>query len=51
VVENLIDVAHTEKIVLVDAQGTIRGFYGPEVESTNRLMIDVGLLANNAFRR
>jgi protein SCO1/2 len=51
VVNNLIDVAHSEKIVLVDAQGTIRGFYGPDIDSTNRLMIDVGLLANNAFRR
>jgi protein SCO1/2 len=51
VIANLIDVAHTEKIVLVDAQGTIRGFYGPEEKDSNQLMIDVGLLANNAFRR
>jgi protein SCO1/2 len=51
VTANLIDVAHTEKIVLVDAQGTIRGFYGPEEKDSNQLMIDVGLLANNAFRR
>jgi len=50
-VESLYDIAHTEKVVLVDTEGTIRGYYGPDDDSANRLMIDVGLLANNAFRR
>jgi protein SCO1/2 len=44
--KNLMDIAHTEKIVLVDSLGRIRGYYSFETNSINKLMIDVGLLIN-----
>ena len=45
----LFDIAHTEKVVLVDTTGNIRGYYSLDKNSINKLMIDVGLLANNMF--
>ena len=47
---NMYDIAHSEKIVLIDQEGYIRGYYKMEKNDINRLMIDLGLLANNAFR-
>ena len=47
---NIYDIAHSEKIVLVDQVGSIRGYYGMSKDNINKLMIDVGLLANNAFK-
>ena len=47
---NIYDIAHSEKIVLVDQVGNIRGYYGMSKDNINKLMIDVGLLANNAFK-
>jgi protein SCO1 len=44
--KNLIDIAHTEKIVLVDGENRIRGYYAFNDNSINKLMIDVGLLIN-----
>lgn len=44
--ENLMTIAHAEKIVLVDAESRIRGYYNFEEHSINKLMIDVGLLIN-----
>lgn len=44
--ENLMSIAHTEKIVLVDTESRIRGFYNYDAHSVNKLMIDVGLLIN-----
>lgn len=44
--KNLIDIAHSEKIVLVDAENRVRGYYNFETNSVNQLMIDVGLLIN-----
>lgn len=43
------DIAHTNKIVLVDVAGQIRGYYGTDLEGINKLMIDLGLLANRTF--
>lgn len=43
---NIMEVAHSEKIVLVDDANRIRGYYPFEVHSINQLMIDVGLLIN-----
>ncbi len=43
---NVWDVAHSEKLVLVDKQGQIRGYYSTEKDSINQLMIDTGLLIN-----
>ena len=47
--KSIYDIAHSEKIVLVDQKGIIRGYYKMEKNDINRLMIDLGLLANNAF--
>lgn len=46
---SLFDIAHTNKIVLVDVIGRIRGYYGTDMEGVNKLMIDLGLLANRTF--
>ena len=48
--KSIYDIAHSEKIVLVDQEGFIRGYYKMEKNDINKLMIDIGLLANNAFR-
>jgi protein SCO1/2 len=42
------DIVHSEKLVLVDQDGAIRGYYSLDKDSVNRLMIDVGLLINRA---
>jgi protein SCO1/2 len=47
--KSIYDIAHSEKIVLVDQIGNIRGYYKMEKNDINRMMIDLGLLANNAF--
>jgi protein SCO1/2 len=44
--KSLLDIAHSEKIVLVDGDNRVRGFYDFETNSVNKLMIDVGLLIN-----
>jgi protein SCO1 len=44
--QNLFDIAHSEKIVLVDGENRVRGYYAFEENSINQLMIDVGLLIN-----
>lgn len=44
--EDLFDIAHSERIVLVDGKGQIRGYYSFDEDSINKLMIDVGLLIN-----
>lgn len=43
---SLIDVAHSEKLVLVDLQGQIRGYYSIDDKSLNQLVVDTGILAN-----
>ncbi len=42
----LLDIAHTSKLVLVDGEGGIRGYYSTDKEGINHLMIDLGLLVN-----
>lgn len=44
--KNMFDIAHSEKIVLVDGENRVRGFYSFETNDVNKLMIDVGLLIN-----
>ncbi len=44
--KDMFDIAHSEKIVLVDAENRVRGFYAFDTNSVNQLMIDVGLLIN-----
>jgi protein SCO1/2 len=40
------DVAHSNKLVLVDQEGKIRGYYSIEKNGIDQLMIDTGLLIN-----
>lgn len=44
--QSLMEIAHSEKIVLVDQENRVRGFYSFETNDVNKLMIDVGLLIN-----
>jgi protein SCO1 len=44
--QDLFDIAHSEKIVLVDGENRVRGYYAFDDTSINQLMIDVGLLIN-----
>jgi len=44
--KSLLEIAHSEKIVLVDQENRVRGFYSFETNDVNKLMIDVGLLIN-----
>lgn len=43
----MMDIAHSEKFVLVDRDGFIRGYYNSDKDSVNKMMIDVGLLVNS----
>lgn len=43
---NVWDVAHSNKLVLVDQKGQIRGYYDTDDKSINHLMIDTGLVIN-----
>lgn len=47
----LMDIVHSEKVVLVDDKGQIRGYYSTDKVELDRLMIDMGLLVNNSFSR
>jgi protein SCO1/2 len=44
--KDMFDIAHSEKIVLVDSANRVRGFYSFDTNDVNKLMIDVGLLIN-----
>ena len=46
VANNVMDVAHSNKLVLVDQDGKIRGYYSIEGNGINEMMIDIGLLIN-----
>jgi len=48
---SLMDIVHSEKVVLVDNFGQIRGFYSTDKMGINKLMIDLGLLVNNSFKK
>jgi protein SCO1 len=43
---SLMDIAHSNKIVLVDDKSAVRGYYSTDKAGINKLMIDVGLLVN-----
>lgn len=44
--QSVMDVAHSNKLVLVDQKGQIRGYYSIEGDAINHMMIDMGLLIN-----
>lgn len=46
-VKDLYDIAHSEKMVLVDQIGQIRGYYGYEEATIDQLIIDATYLAKN----
>ncbi len=46
IADNVMDVAHSNKFVLVDQQGRVRGYYSADKAGVNQMMIDVGLLIN-----
>lgn len=45
----LLDIAHTEKLVLVDENQNIRGYYSTDKLGMDKMMIDVGLLINRKY--
>ena len=47
----LMDIAHSEKFVLVDWNGYVRKYYETDKHGINQMMIDVGLLANSNEKR
>jgi len=49
--QGLFDIAHSDRLVLVDREGKVRGYYPTDENSINKLMIDVGLLVNNSFSK
>lgn len=48
---SLYDIVHSEKLVLVDSLGQVRGYYGTEKVEMDKMMIDLGLLVNNSFSK
>lgn len=46
VAESIMDVAHSNKFVLVDQSGQIRGYYNSDKQGINHLMLDAGLIIN-----
>lgn len=48
--QDMFDIAHSEKIVLVDGENQVRGYYAFETNDINKLMIDVGLLINRPIK-
>lgn len=42
------DIVHSEKFVLVDKEGYVRGYYGANKQDIDKLMIDVGLTFNRS---
>lgn len=42
----LFDIVHSDKLVLVDHEGWVRGYYSTDKESLDRLMVDMGLTMN-----
>ncbi len=47
----LMDIAHSDKFVLVDWNGHVRSYYSTDKNGINQMMIDVGLLANSNEKR
>jgi protein SCO1/2 len=42
----MVDIAHSEKFILVDGKGRVRGIYSSDKSSIDQLMIDMGILVN-----
>ena len=46
IANSVMDVAHSNKFVLVDKEGKIRGYYSADKKGIDQMMIDTGLLIN-----
>ncbi len=46
IADSVMDVAHSDKLVLVDQTGRIRGYYSSDTSGINHLMLDTGILIN-----
>ena len=44
--ESIFDIAHSERFVLVDQKGRIRGYYSNNESDLDKLIKDTGLLVN-----
>lgn len=49
-VPDLYTIEHSEKLILVDINGKIRGYYDTEKNDINKMMIDIGLLVNREYQ-
>ena len=45
----LLDIVHSEKLVLVDEEGMVRGYYSTDQRGMDQMMIDIGLLVNRQY--
>ena len=43
---SLYDIAHSNRLVLIDKEGQVRGYYPTTKEGIDRAMLDLGILAN-----
>jgi protein SCO1/2 len=43
---SMMDIAHSDKIILVDGTGMVRGLYSSDKQSVDQMMIDIGILIN-----
>ena len=50
VANTIMDVAHSNKLVLVDQFGKIRGYYSTDNNGINHLMLDSGILINEKMK-
>lgn len=48
--KDLYTIEHSEKLVLVDGEGRIRGYYETSDNDINKMMIDIGLLINREYQ-
>ena len=48
---SMMDIAHSEKIIMVDGSGMVRGLYSTDKKSVDQMMIDIGILINKKSNR
>lgn len=49
--DEMYTIPHSEQLVLVDADGKIRGYYNTTDNEINKMMIDIGLLVNREYQQ
>jgi protein SCO1 len=48
IADSVMDVGHSNKFVLVDQSGQIRGYYNSDKQGINHMMLDAGLIINES---